>query len=149
MLNDPECKAEILTRLSRLGPDTQGQWGRMTAGQMVCHVNDSFLGMMGEKPADIPGFSLWRLTKGIALWAPMPWPKGVKTRPEFEQGVGGTPPAEFEADLRALRATIDKFAQQPRSFEFRPHPMFGSMTEKEWMRWAYLHCDHHLRQFGK
>ena len=21
--------------------------------------------------------------------------------------------------------------------------------EREWMRWAYLHCDHHLRQFGQ
>ena len=120
----------------------------MTAAQMICHLNDSFLGVMGDKPAKIVRFSLWRLTKGIALYAPMQWPHGVKTRPEFEQGVGGTPPAEFEADLRVLLATIEKFTRRPRTFEFRPHPMFGRMTEKEWMRWAYLHCDHHLRQFG-
>jgi hypothetical protein len=79
----------------------------------------------------------------------MQWPHGVKTRPELEQGVGGTPPAEFEADLQLLLATIDKFTQQPRTFEFHPHPMFGAMSEKEWMRWGYLHCDHHLRQFGQ
>jgi hypothetical protein len=149
MLDDTECKAVIVARIRSLQPDTPRCWGKMTIGQMVCHLNDSFLGMMGEKPATIPRFSLWRLTKGIALYAPMQWPKSVKTRPEFEQGIGGTPPGEFEADLRALLATIDRFTQTPRGFEFRPHPMFGRMTEKEWMRWGYLHSDHHLRQFGK
>jgi hypothetical protein len=29
------------------------------------------------------------------------------------------------------------------------HPMFGGMTAKDWMRWGYLHADHHLRQFGR
>jgi hypothetical protein len=149
MLDDPECKAEIVARLRNVQPDSPRQWGKMTAAQMICHLNDSFLGMMGDKPAKIVRFSVWRLTKGIALYAPMQWPHGVKTRPEFEQGVGGTPPAEFETDRNVLLATIEKFTRQPRTFEFRPHPMFGRMTEKEWMRWAYLHCDHHLRQFGQ
>jgi len=26
--------------------------------------------------------------------------------------------------------------------------MFPEMNEREWMRWGYLHADHHLRQFG-
>jgi Protein of unknown function (DUF1569) len=30
-----------------------------------------------------------------------------------------------------------------------PHPIFGPMTAKDWMRWGYLHADHHLRQFGR
>ncbi len=29
------------------------------------------------------------------------------------------------------------------------HPYFGNLTKWEWMRWAYLHADHHLRQFGR
>lgn len=148
MLDDPQCGAEITARLWGLRPDSARHWGKMTAAQMICHLNDSFLGVMGDKPAKIVRFSLWRLTKGIALSGRRHWPHGVKTRPEFEQGVGGTPPAEFEADRSVLLATIEKFTQKPRTFEFCPHPMFGRMTEKEWMRWAYLHCDHHLRQFG-
>lgn len=148
LLNDPHDQAEIFTRLRVVQPDSVRQWGKMTASQMICHLNDSFLGMMGAKPATIPRFSWWRLVKPIALYAPMEWPHGVKTRPEFEQGLGGTPPAVFEADLSALLATIAKFTQSPRGFEFCPHPMFGRMTEKEWMRWGYCHCDHHLRQFG-
>lgn len=149
MLDDPECKEEIVLRLRKLRPDTPRRWGRMSAAQMVVHLNDSFFGMMGDKPATIPRFSLWRLTKWFALNVPMEWPHGVKTRPEFEQGVGGTPPAEFETDVSRLLGTIQRFIQSPRGFEFCPHPMFGRMTVKEWMRWAYLHCDHHLRQFGQ
>jgi Protein of unknown function (DUF1569) len=149
MLNDPACKAEIVKRFRNLGPDAVPLWGKMTVSQMICHLNDSFLGVMGDKPMKVLRFSFWRLTKSFALSGRMDWPHGVKTRPEFEQGVGGTPPAEFATDLQRLLATVERFTQDPRGFEFRPHPMFGRMTEKEWMRWGYLHCDHHLRQFGQ
>jgi hypothetical protein len=30
-----------------------------------------------------------------------------------------------------------------------PHPIFGRITRAEWLRWGYLHADHHLRQFGR
>jgi hypothetical protein len=50
--------------------------------------------------------------------------------------------------LRELRGLIDRFTRQPRDFELQMHPIFGAMTEEEWMRWGYLHMDHHLRQFG-
>jgi hypothetical protein len=33
-------------------------------------------------------------------------------------------------------------------FRWPAHPIFGKMSETDWMRWAYLHVDHHLRQFG-
>jgi len=26
--------------------------------------------------------------------------------------------------------------------------MFGLMPDRDWMRWGYLHMNHHLRQFG-
>jgi len=35
-----------------------------------------------------------------------------------------------------------------RSFDWQPHPRLGRMSEREWLRWGYLHMDHHLRQFG-
>lgn len=67
MFDDPECKAGIIARLRSLQPDAARHWGKMTAPQMICHLNDSFLGMVGSKPAKALRFSLWRLTKGIAL----------------------------------------------------------------------------------
>jgi hypothetical protein len=151
LLSDLECRDEVIARLARIGPDTPRRWGKMNAAQMICHLNDCYLGAMGDRPMEIPrGFTLMSITKGFALYAPFQWPKGVPTRPEFDQhGVGGTPPAQFESDMRNLLASIQKFTSQPRSFHFRPHPMFKKMSEKDWLRWGYLHADHHLRQFGQ
>jgi hypothetical protein len=150
-LDNPECLHELVARLERLRSDTPRQWGKMTVGQMICHVSDAYLGVMGEVPMEIPrGFSLWPAMKYITLYAPMRWPKGVPTRPEFDQAAGrGTPPAHFESDVRKLVHTMDRFARRPRDFQFRPHPMFKVMSEAQWMRWGYLHPDHHLRQFGQ
>jgi hypothetical protein len=121
----------------------------MSSAQMVCHLCDAFLAVMGEKPVRLPrGLNLWPLMKPWVLYAPIKWPPGVATRPEIDQELGGTPPAEFAADVRRLLAVVDKFTADPREFAFLPHPMFGEMSEKDWMRWGYLHMDHHLRQFG-
>ena len=149
-LSDPNCRQELVARLAHIRPDTPRLWGKMTAPQMICHVTDAFLGIMGEKPMEVPrGFTFWPFMKTLVLYAPMKWPPGVPTRPEFDQCAGGgTPPAQFDADLRNLLATLEKFSAQPRSFEFRPHPMFKVLSERDWMRWGYLHPDHHLRQFG-
>ena len=78
----------------------------------------------------------------------VPWPKGFKTVPELDQQVGGTPPVVFDNDVRGLRNLVDRFTGRPRDFKWQPHPQFGQMSEKEWMRLGYLHMDHHLRQFG-
>ena len=81
----------------------------------------------------------------------MPWPKGVPTRPEVDQLKGGTPPAEFAADAAGLRESIARFTlpAASRDFTFAAHPAFGPLSAWEWMRWGYLHADHHLRQFGR
>ena len=150
-LNDAECRHEVVARVERVRPDTPRNWGKMNARQMICHLNDAFLGVVGEKPLEIPGeFTLWPVLKYLALYAPMKWPQGVPTRPEMDQlGGGGTPPEDFECDVRRLLDTMDRFARRPRDFQFRPHPMFKEMSEAQWMRWGYLHVDHHLRQFGQ
>lgn len=150
-LHNAECRHEVVGRVQRVRPDTPRTWGKMTAPQMICHLNDAFLGVMGSKPLEIPrGFTLWPVLKYIALYAPMKWPQGVPTRPEMDQlGGGGTPPAEFERDVRSLLDTMERFARRPRDFQFHPHPMFKEMSEAQWMRWGYLHVDHHLRQFGQ
>ena len=150
-LSDRDCFEELITRVSSVRPETPRCWGKMTAPQMICHLNDAFLGVMGNKLLEIPrGFTLWPVLKYIALYSPMKWPQGVPTRPEMDQlGGGGTPPAEFECDVRRLLDTMERFARRPRDFQFRLHPMFKKMSESQWMRWGYLHVDHHLRQFGQ
>jgi hypothetical protein len=149
LLSDPQTREEIFARLGKVKCDTPRRWGKMNASQMICHVSDAFLAIMGEKNVELPcGLNLWPLMKPWVLYAPFKWPHGVPTRPEIDQQMGGTRPAEFACDVQTLVAAIERFTAQPRDFHFRPHPMFREMSEKEWMRWGYLHTDHHLRQFG-
>ena len=141
-------KAEIGERRRRLRPDSQRRWGKMSAHQVICHLSDAFKARTGEKfssPAD--NWFTRSVMKWVALQSPLPWPRGIKTRPEMDQEIGGTPPVDFERDLRQLETMIERFCQLPDG-SFHSHPLFGQMTEAEWMRWGYLHCDHHLRQFG-
>jgi hypothetical protein len=79
-----------------------------------------------------------------ALHTPLTWPKGVPTRPEMDQLAGGTRPAEFALDSAALAAAIQRLGRQARAFQFSRHPIFGDLTEWEWMRWGYLHAHHHF-----
>jgi len=120
----------------------------MSAHQMVCHLCDAYRLPLGEKTASpATGFLQRTIVKFIALRLPLKWPKGVATRPEMEQGVGGTPPAEFGRDRAELLALVRRFCG-PTALS-APHPFFGVMSRQEWLRWGYLHADHHLRQFGR
>jgi uncharacterized protein DUF1569 len=141
--------AEIRKRLHALRPDSARRWGRMSPHQAVCHLTDSFRMGMGRKDVS-PATSVFQRTvvKWVALYLPLRWPPGIQTRPEVDQDHGGTRPAAFAADLADLEALMDLVIAQARGFEWHPHPIFGRMSEAEWMRWGYLHMDHHLRQFG-
>ena len=142
-------QAEIFARLERVRPDSVRRWGRMSVHQMVCHLADANRMALGQKAATSPCGLLQRtVVKWIALYAPLRWPPGIVTSPELDQlGVVATPPTDFAADLAEVGALLRVMLADTRSLT-RPHPVFGPMTEAAWLRWAYLHTDHHLRQFG-
>jgi hypothetical protein len=142
--------AEIVQRLKAVRPDSVRRWGRMSAPQMVCHLSDAFRIVMGRMPVS-HATGLWQRTglKWIALYLPLRWPGGrILTRPEIDQLAGGTKPGDFAADVAELRSLVEEFAAPARSFDWQPHPIFGRMSDGDWLRWGYLHMDHHLRQFG-
>ena len=142
-------KAEILERLRRVRPDSVRRWGRMSAHQMVCHLSDAFRMALGQKPVSPASSVLQRtIVKWIALYLPLPWPPGIPTRPEIDQALGGTRPDDFAADVARLQALLELVTAQTRSFDWQSHPTFGRLSDAVWLRWGYLHMDHHLRQFG-
>jgi hypothetical protein len=146
LLNDAD-RSEVLNRLSSVRSDSQRRWGSMSAHQMICHLSDSFRASLGAKQVS-SSTTLFKRTiyKWAALWVPLPWPHGVETRPEMDQQQGGTRPVEFASDVEKLRTLFDEFCR--RKGDFAPHAMFGPLSTTERMRHAYLHMDHHLRQFG-
>lgn len=139
-------REELLRRVAVVRSDSQRRWGRMSAPQMICHLSDTFRSALGERyVSPNTNFLKRTLMKRWALWVPVPWPHWVKARPEVDQLQGGTKPVEFASDVQQLRVLFERYCG---ASEFSPHPMLGPMSRTERMRWAYLHMDHHLRQFG-
>ena len=148
MAREPH-RTRILQRLKTVRPGSTPRWGRMSAHQMVCHLADTLRMALGEKTVSEVGSPLQqRLVKGIALYTPLPWPPSVQTRPEVDQFCGGTEPADFAADLQEVERLMTVMLSRPAHTAWPRHPIFGRMSHRAWLRWAYLHTDHHLRQFG-
>jgi hypothetical protein len=145
----PADKAEIIRRLKMVRPDCSRRWGRMSAHQMVCHLSDAFRLVTHQKTASpATGIVQSTLIKWIALYLPFRWPQGVPTRPEMDQEIEGTRPGDFAADLADLESLLERITIVGTDYDWPAHPIFGRMSESAWKRWAYLHVDHHLRQFG-
>jgi hypothetical protein len=138
---------EIRRRIAALTPESPRVWGSMSIGGMLCHVDDSYRAVMGEKPfADATlGIPPW-LVKFVALRAPMQWRRNLMTSESVRQGGGGTRPAEFAEDRARLLETFAQFCGCAKLAT--AHPMFGGMQRADWLRWGWLHADHHLRQFN-
>jgi Protein of unknown function (DUF1569) len=142
-------KAEILTRLKTVGPESSRRWGRMSAPQMVCHLSDGFRMCLGQK--EVHPTKSWlghTIVKPVALYLPIPWVHGILTSPEIDQECEGTKPADFAEDVKELEILMDVVTTPPLRFNGRSHPLFGAMSDTDWLRWGYLHTNHHLRQFG-
>jgi hypothetical protein len=121
----------------------------MSSHQMICHLSDACRLALGQKVAS-PATGLLQRTfvKWIALYGPMRWPPGIHTRPELDQQCAGRRPVDFAADVSDVAALLHQIAARRRDDRWPAHPIFGRMSGAAWLRWAYLHTDHHLRQFG-
>ena len=139
----------IVDRIGKLTPQDRRRWGKMQPGEMICHLTDSYRMALAETEVKLATGPLRRsMVKWVALKSPTKWPKGIPTLPEMKQGVGGTPPSDFGEDRARLLAAVHRFYDEPPDSKC-PHPIFGALTKEEWMRWGWLHADHHLRQFGR
>src|SRR5713226_8812210 len=128
-LSDPSVRQSIVYRVAQVRPGSKPLWDRMSAHQMLCHLSDSFRAALGEKRVS-PATGMLQLTvvKWLALYAPIPWPTGIPTRPEMDQGAGGTPPADFERDRAGLLLLTERFCAPNRGLKWQ-HPVFGELTD--------------------
>lgn len=144
----PQDKAELTRRLHTVVPQSAARWGRMSAHQMICHLGDALRMACGEKRVSPASGPVQRtIVKWIALYLPVRWPAGIPTLPEVDQEAGGTKPGDFASDMAQVEWLLERVAREP-STMCPTHPIFGRMSQRAWLRWAYVHTDHHLRQFG-
>ncbi len=83
-LFDIDARSSIHRRIDRLEPNSVRQWGKMHAGQMVCHVGDQLRVGLGELETEgVPGFLRFKpLRQLFVYW--LPWPKGrIEAPPEM------------------------------------------------------------------
>jgi len=134
-LAQQRCKAEIVRRLMTVRLESPRRWGRMSAHQMICHLSDSCRMATGQKPvSDASGLLQRTLVKWIALHAPLRWRAGILTRPEIDQQVAGTRPADFAADVAELASLLEHLATREEGFEWPVHPVFSRMSQAAWLR---------------
>lgn len=142
---DDEARASLLRRLDALTPQTAAKWGRMNAGEMLAHVVSGMglgLGRIQAKPRRSP-FRRWPLKYLFIYW--IPFPKGAPAPREIV--TRGTP-ADWDANLAAVRACIAEIVASDRNGSWPDHPVFGTLSGRAWGALGWRHLDHHLRQFG-
>lgn len=144
-LADPATCSELIQRLALVEVQTERRWGTMSPQEMLCHLADAFEIALGDRPTSVRGRGPKRLFKWIALWLPVPWPRNIATSANVDPQRSGTHPSVVDADRDRATRLLQRLAE---SAQARPHPIFGLMSARDWLRWGYLHADHHLRQFG-
>jgi len=142
-----EVMSEIRERLRSVRVDDRALWGKMTAKRMVRHLVCSYEMALGERTVEPVEGPVPVLMKWVALRSGVRWPKNIQTVPELKRAIAEHSEVEFNVLIRAVVESMEAVA---RGTHYAPsHPMFGPMTSEDWMRWGYLHADHHLRQFGR
>lgn len=146
-----QCETDCENTLGRVDSVTESDaalWGRMNVTQMLRHVADAMLVPLGEMHSRVTPTWVGRvIVKPAALKFPLRWSKGLPTLPEIDQCRLGQPPGDFAEQRDRVRELLVQLRAANTTGQV--HPFFGPMLTSEWLRWGWLHADHHLRQFGR
>lgn len=144
-LLDNNCSLEIINRVKKLNEVSTGKWGNLSLNGMLCHCKIVNLAILEGKAADKTPSLKQRLIKTMILYVIQRIPKGIKTSREYLQEEQKD--TQFETERNNVINTISRIAGCKDSLA-SAHPFFGKLDTEEWGRFAWLHMDHHLRQFG-
>jgi Protein of unknown function (DUF1569) len=137
---------ELKQRLAQLRPESERQWGKMNAAQMLAHCSEWMELAAGLKspPRSLIGRVFGRFAKSIVLNE-----EPIRRNMPSDKSLIVSDEREFAMERQRLQAWMDRFAAAgPQGCTRHPHSFFGPMTPTEWATLAYKHLDHHLRQFG-
>ena len=142
-----EVLSETRARLRTVRVSDHPRWGKMTAKQMMRHLRCAYEVALEERTVGPLKGLPPVVMKWVALRSGLPWPRNIQTTPELKRAIRESSDTEFDM---LVRQTIEKIEALASGVSCAPsHPMFGPMTARDWLRWGYLHANHHLRQFGR
>jgi len=137
---------EVVSRIDKLQPAAQRQWGKMDVAQMMAHCSAAL--DMASGRLNPPRILLGRLI------GPFVRPIYTNEKPfsrnnPTDKKLVISDQRDFSREQEQLRVRIRQFHQGGEAQCTKlPHPFFGALTPAEWSRGMYKHLDHHLRQFG-
>jgi hypothetical protein len=146
-LANPNDLDALAARFNQLTPDAPARWGKMNPQQMAVHVGDASEMVLKQRPPltvkrtvppAIIRFAVFRVLRRF--------PRNVRTSANpAGQSVDRT---KFTRDIeRAIASLRSLAAAAPHQLSER-HPALGRLTRDQWLRYMYMHTDHHLRQFN-
>ncbi len=137
---------EIRNRIERLQPDSEKQWGKMNAAQMLAHCS-AWMEMaagLNSPPRSFVGRIFGKMAKKSVLGE-----EPIRLNMPSEKSLIMQDERNFAAERQRLLDWVDRFSTGgPEQCTTHPHCFFGSMSPNEWAIMGYKHLDHHLRQFN-
>jgi hypothetical protein len=137
----------VIARIEKLMPNTNPQWGKMSAAQMLAHCNviyEMSLEDIHKKPNVIVKFILTLMVKNSVV-SEKPYKHNSQTAPQLVIKED----KNFEEEKRRLIQYIQKVQTLgDKYFDMKESHSFGALSSSEWNNLYYKHLDHHLGQFG-
>ncbi len=143
-----DVKAELLSRIKCLSPESKSLWGKMNVNQMMKHCLDGIGVAYGDVKVT-PKNTGWfhnKMVRFFILHTDIQAPKEkTPTYPELNMVEQGINPGNFEQLKEQLLEAVQGF---PAKKTLAIHPFLGPFSEANWARMMYTHLIHHLQQFG-
>ena len=141
-----EAVDDVISRVDKLQPAAQRQWGTMDVAQMLAHCSAAL--DMASGRLNPPRIFVGRLIG--------PFVKPIYTNEKPFSRNNPTDKKLVVSDQREFHREQEQLKLKVRQFHdggeaqctTHPHPFFGALTPQQWSRGMYKHLDHHLRQFG-
>lgn len=145
-LFEADTTEEIISRIDKLQPNTQRQWGKMDVAQMMAHCSATLEVASGR--VVLPRLFIGRILSPFVrpvFTNEKPFSKNSPTDKHFLI----TDKRDFAQERNQLKTHVRQFHEGSEAkCTQHPHSFFGPITPQEWARGMYKHLDHHLRQFG-
>jgi hypothetical protein len=142
-----EKRQEYRLRVESVTPNSQRQWGTMDVDQMLHHLNLACGGSQGFY--ELPDES-YLISRTLFKWILVDWypeqPVGLRLPTGFK--IPHSQRFEFAYEKSQLLKILEVDWSARTEDAWKPHPMFGKMTPKEWGKLLQIHVDYHLRQFA-
>jgi hypothetical protein len=138
---------EYRRRVESVTPHSPRQWRTMEVDQMLHHLNLACGGSQGFY--DLPDES-YLTARTVFRWILVDWypeqPVGLRLPTCFK--IPHSQRFQLSCEKAQLLKILEAAWNARTANDWKPHPLFGKMTPKEWGKLLQIHLDYHLRQFA-